>query len=324
MIITKVPLRLSIGGGGTDLPSYYKQFGGHLITSSIDKYMYVLINEPSIPDKIRLHYSQIENVDKVDDIKHDIIRESLKLYGIDRPIEVTSMADMAAGTGMGSSSAFTVALLAGLNAFTGRFMSAIELAETACTVEMELVGNPIGKQDQYASALGGFNELSITKGGNVSAKRLELDGFTISCLWSRLLLFYTGVTHDANVILKEEGEKIQSNPSALKEIGQIGGEIKDTLLDGNVDYFGELLHRHWMIKKEILGGMSSPLINQWYDTAIINGAIGGKLIGAGGGGLMLFCSRENKQRALKQALEASGLKYIDFNFEFEGAKVIYP
>jgi D-glycero-alpha-D-manno-heptose-7-phosphate kinase len=322
MIIVKAPFRLPIAGGGCDLPSYYEQFGAELITSSINKFMYVFINEPPIPDKIRLHYSQIENVDDVGEIKHGIIREALKLHGINRPIEITSMADMASGTGMGSSSAFTVALLAGLNALQGNRITPWELAEEACKVEIELVNNPIGKQDQYASVFGGINELKIDKMGYVAVCPLKLDTEIISELENRLLMFYTGITHDANEILAEQGTKIKHDPTEMDEIRMIGGNIKKVLIDGNLDELGYLLDYHWRTKKKISGKMSDATIDGYYELALGNGASGGKLMGAGGGGLLLLCTKEGQRKRLKSTMINSGLKHIDFRFEFEGVKVM--
>jgi D-glycero-alpha-D-manno-heptose-7-phosphate kinase len=324
LIISKAPFRLPLGGGGTDLPSYYRQFGGQLITSSINKYMYVFINEPPIPDKIKLHYSQLETVTDVSKIKHNIIRESLKLFGINRPIEITSMADFGAGTGMGSSSAFTVALLAGLHELKGESPIAEFIAEEACKVEMELVGSPIGKQDQYASALGGINELIIDKNGVVTVNILNLDKSLIAELENRFIMFYTGITRDANKILYEEGHKITDNDilDVMHEIKEIGIYINKGLIGGNIDYIGEMLHFHWKTKMLITSKMSSYQIDEWYDLAINNGAIGGKVMGAGGGGLFLFCAEDGRQDALKLTMENAGLKYIDFKFEFDGVKII--
>jgi D-glycero-alpha-D-manno-heptose-7-phosphate kinase len=324
LIIAKAPFRLPLGGGGTDLPSYYKQFGGQLITSSINKYMYVFINEPPIPDKIKLHYSQVEAVTDVSKIKHNIIRESLKLFGINRPIEITSMADFGAGTGMGSSSAFTVALLAGLHELKGEYPTAEFIAEEACKVEMELVGSPVGKQDQYASALGGINELFIDRDGTVTVNILNLDRSLIAELENRFMMFHTGVTRDANIILAEENHKINSNDiwDVMHTIKEIGIYIHKGLISGNIDYIGEMLHCHWNTKMLITSKMSSYQIDKWYDLAIHNGAIGGKIMGAGGGGLFLFCTEDGKQDTLKLTMENAGLKHIDFKFEFDGVKII--
>jgi D-glycero-alpha-D-manno-heptose-7-phosphate kinase len=318
MIVAKAPFRLPLGGGGTDLPQYYSRFGAHLITSSIDKYMYVFINKPSIPDKFRLHYSQIETTDDVSAIKHDIIREALIYYNITHPIEITSMADIGAGTGMGSSSAFTVALLAGLNTFYGLGLSVSQIAHDACVVEIEKVGSPIGKQDQYASAVGGINRMTIDRDGRVEMQDLGMTVGGVSKLQDGLLMFYTSIQRDANVILKEEGDKVDKGAGELKLISDIGYEIGESLIRGDVDSFGELLNLHWETKRGISNKMSSSDIDRWYDLAMNNGAIGGKIMGAGGGGLMLFCAKEGYYDVLKDRMSAEGLINIDFTFEYNG------
>lgn len=325
MVIIKAPFRLPIAGGGTDLPSYYSQFGGQLITASINRYMFVFLNEPATSDKIKLYYVQTEIVNNTDDIQHNIIRECLKLHGIKGNLEIGSMADLEAGTGMGSSSVFTVALLAGLNTLKRKFISSKDLAEQACRVEIELVGKPIGKQDQYASCFGGINELKISKSGEVTINPLNLDKETIFELENRLLMFYTNITRDANEILTEQSEKAKDNQGtieAMHEIKLIGEGIKDALLKGYITHFGKLLHIHWVTKKAISSKMTSPQINSWYDLALKNGALGGKIMGAGGGGLLLFCAKEGQRRHLKETMEHAGLKYMDFRFEFEGVKVL--
>jgi len=325
MISVKVPFRLPLGGGSTDLPSYYSQFGCQLITASINKYMLVHINEPETATKIKLYYAFTEVVNDVSEIKHDIIRESLKLKGINRPIEIGSMADIEAGTGMGSSSAFTVGLLAGLNAMERKFLSPLQLAEEACRVEIDMVGKPIGKQDQYATALGGINEMIIDKSGNVTINPIKLSSDTLFDLESRLLMFYTNVSRDANIILGEQSSKAKDNPfviEAMHEIKEIGVEIKESLLKGDIDTFGDLLNAHWQNKKCISKNMSSSQIDRYYKLALRKGALGGKIMGAGGGGLLLFCCREGERKKLKNALINAGLRYMDFRFEFEGCKVI--
>ena len=322
MIITRVPFRLPIGGGGTDLPNYSRQFGGHLITASINRYMYVNINEPATSDKIKLYYAYTERVNDVSEIEHNIIRESLKLHGINRPIEIGSMADIEAGTGMGSSSAFTVGLLAGLNTLERKFVSQVDIAEEACRVEIDLVGKPIGKQDQYATALGGINEMMIDKNDKVAIKPLKLDKEVIRELESRLMMFYTNVSRDANIILGEQSDKAVDDVyviEAMHEIKEIGHQIKIALLKGDVDAFGQLLHEHWIVKKTISEKMSTGAIDRAYIKGLEH-ALGGKIMGAGGGGLLLFCAKDRKK--LKDAMSKIGFKYMDFRFDFEGVKVL--
>lgn len=316
MIIVRVPFRLPIGGGGTDIPSYSGKFGGQLITASINRYMFVMVNEPATSDKIKIYYAFTERVNDVSELKHNIIRESLLFHEINRPIEIGSMSDLDAGTGMGSSSAFTVGLLACLNTLERKFISPVDLAEEACKIEIDIVGKPIGKQDQYATALGGINSLVIAPNGYVSVETLRLDSEIIHELENRLMMFYTGISRDANEILSDP-----MPVESMHKIKHIGIHIDYALRNGNIDAFGELLHEHWMVKKDIQK-MSNSRIDDWYELALRNGALGGKIMGAGGGGFLLFCVDKGQRRSLKTALENQGLKYMDFRFEFEGAKVI--
>lgn len=322
MIIIRVPFRLPLGGGGTDLPAYYEKYGSHLITASINRYMYVSINEPVTSDKIKLYYAYTEIVENVEDIKHNIIRESLKFHSITNPIEIGSMADIDAGTGMGSSSAFTVGLLAGLNTLQRNFRSPKEIAEEACHVEMNLVGKSVGKQDQYATALGGINELIIEKNGFVSVAPLRLNPEIIHELEDRLLMFYTNTQREANDILSEQSRNMDVISEGLHSIREIGQGVKKALLSGNIDVFGRLLDQHWSVKKTMSQRMSNDMIDEWYKLAINNGALGGKIMGAGGGGLLLFCCRGGERKRLKETMEKAGLKYMSFQFEFEGVKII--
>lgn len=322
MIITKIPFRLPVGGGGTDLPSYYYKHGGQLITASINRYMYVSINEPVTSDQIKLYYAYTEKVNDIKDIKHNIIRETLKFYGINWPIEIGSMADIDAGTGMGSSSAFTVGLVSGLNELVKEHLSPLEIADRACHIEMDLVGKSVGKQDQYATALGGINDLTINNDGQVFVERLNLNQDILYELESRLLMFYTNTQREANDILSEQSKNMADIEQVMHSIKDIGRAIKKALLTGNIDLFGRLLNLHWMDKKLISPRMSNNNIDQWYNIAIQNGAIGGKIMGAGGGGLFLFCCREGQRKKLKDIMLKTGLKYMDFRFEFDGVKVL--
>jgi D-glycero-alpha-D-manno-heptose-7-phosphate kinase len=329
MIIVKIPFRLPLGGGGTDLPAYYKNWECQLLTATINKFMYVSINKPIAGNAIKLYYKYTESVDPsaVGSIKHDIIRETLKLYYVDFPLEIGSMAEIDAQTGMGSSSAFTVALLAGLNALKHIYFSPMELAELACHIEMDLVGKPIGKQDQYATALGGINQLNIDKKGKVTVNPLILSDDVILEIENRLVMFVTPITRDANVILGEQSQKISSGANnetnlCMHEIKRIGIQIKDALISGDMDLFGNLLNEHWITKKKVSKEMSNVFIDRWYDLAMANGALGGKIMGAGGGGLFLFCVENGKRKQLRKAMEAEGLKNMDFRFEFNGVKIL--
>lgn len=332
MITVRAPFRLPLGGGGTDLPSYYHKNDGFLITAAINKYMFMNINVPAIVNKIKIQYSKVEsvNLDEIEKIEHEIVRESLKYLKIKSPVEISSMADLSAGTGMGSSSSYTVALLKGLNAMLKRDISTHDLAEEACKVEIDLIGKPIGKQDQYAAAYGGLIQLDIDRLGNVKVTPLILDTEVIYELENRLLMFYTGKERDANSILGEQSEKIKkakagSENTALAymdKIKSIGYKIKDALLSEDIDGFGKLMHEHWLTKKSVSDKMSNNEIDTWYDLAMSNGAIGGKIMGAGGGGFLLLCVENGKRKHLRKTMEQSGLKYMDFKFDWEGAKVL--
>lgn len=328
MIVVRTPFRLPLGGGGTDLPSYYRKHEGFLVTAAINKYMYVNLNLPAMVDKIKINYTKVEivDVDRVNSIKHDIVRESLRYLKIQQPVEIGSMADLSAGTGMGSSSSYTVGLLRALNSMIRRYVSVKELAEEACKVEIELMGKPIGKQDQYAAAYGGIIVLQIDRLGNVEVIPLKVEHETIFEMEHRLMMFYTSIERDANEILAEQSRKARTDETvavaSMHRIKEIGRHIKESLELGNVDEFGKLMHEHWLEKKRISSKMSSAQIDHWYDKAIKNGALGGKLMGAGGGGFLLFCSKNGKRKELRKAMEEEGLRYMDFQFDWEGSKVL--
>ncbi len=328
MIITRAPFRLPLGGGGTDLPSYYQKHGGFLITSAINKYMYININKPGVINKIKINYSQVElvNLNQIDLIRHEIVRESLKYLKINIPLEITSMADLSAGTGMGSSSAYTVALLRGLSLMLRRYVPIHQLAEEACKIEIDLIGKPIGKQDQYATAFGGLIQLEIDRQGNVEVTPLDLDHEIVHELENRLMMFYTNIERDTNQILGEQSQKAKTDDqvviAAMHKIKEIGYEVKKTLMNGDISTFGKLLDEHWLIKKKISTQMSNNDIDGWYDLALKNGALGGKVMGAGGGGFMIFCVENGKRKQLRRTLENAGLKFMDFRFDWEGCKAL--
>ncbi len=352
MIVVRAPFRLPLGGGGTDLPSYYHKHEGFLITAAINRYMYININEPAIVNKIKINYSKVEiiDVDKINELKHEIVRESLNYLKIKRPLEISSMADLSAGTGMGSSSSYTVALLQGLNSMLRRHIPIKELAEEACKVEIELIGKPIGKQDQYAAAFGGIIQLDIDRLGDVTVNPLILDHEVIYELENRLMMFYTNIERDANEILGEQSRKIAGEQStvnseqssvgqkqqenrvqkteggnaveAMHRIKEIGYEVKNALIKGDVCQFGKLLNVHWLVKKSVSNKMSNSKIDDWYELAMKNGALGGKVMGAGGGGFMLFCVDNGKRKHFRKTLEDAGLRYMDFKFDWEGVKTL--
>ena len=328
MIIVRAPFRLPLGGGGTDIPTYYEKYEGSLITASINKYMFVNINEPALVNKIKIGYSKIEMVelDQIDLLQHEIVRESLKYLGIKRPLEIHSMADLSAGTGMGSSSSYTVALLKGLNTMNRRFISLQDTAEEACKIEMELCKKSIGKQDQYAATFGGINQLDIDKSGKVTVTPLNLKQETIYELENRLMMFYTNIQRDTNEIINEQSVKIKTDEilatESMHNIKKIGFKIKQALLHNNVDQFGKLLNDHWMEKKRVSSHMSTSNIDKWYEIGMKYGALGGKIMGAGGGGFLLFCVKNGERQNLRYVMEKEGLEYMDFRFDFDGVKVL--
>lgn len=326
MIVVRTPFRLPLGGGGTDLPSYYRKYEGFLVTAAINKYMFINLNVPAIVNKIKINYSKTEivGVNEIEKIEHDIVRETLKYLKISQPIEIHSMADLSAGTGMGSSSSYTVGLLRALNAMIRRHIPVHELAEEACKIEIDLIGKPIGKQDQYVAAFGGIIVLEIDTLGNVTVTRLKIAHETVYELENRLMMFYTSIQRDANEILAEQSQKAKIDDDiaikSMHRIKEIGKEIKLALEKDNVTGFGRLMHEHWIEKKKISDKMSNGEIDKWYEKALANGALGGKLMGAGGGGFLLFCAENGKRKHLRTTMEAEGLRYMDFKFDWEGSK----
>ena len=325
MIIARSPLRISLGGGGTDLPSYYREHEGFLIAAAIDKYVYVTINRP-FNEGIYLKYSEIEHVKTVDEVSHNIIREALKLENLNTPqVEISSIADLPSGTGLGSSGSFTTALLKALYAYRHRHINPEELAELACAIEIDRLKEPIGKQDQYIASVGGITCFAFHKDNSVTFAPLKISRETFHALEDNLLLFFTGFSRSASEILKDQHVKSQKNDTDMlnnlhfvKEIGYLS---KDALESGNTDKFGELMHQHWEHKKKRSGGMSNQNIDAWYETALKNGAIGGKVVGAGGGGFLMFMAHDAAK--LRSAMTKSGLQEVRFKFDFEGTKVIH-
>ncbi len=325
MIIARSPLRISLGGGGTDLPSYYREHEGFLIAAAIDKYVYVTINRP-FNEGIYLKYSEIEHVKTVDEVSHNIIREALKLENLNTPqVEISSIADLPSGTGLGSSGSFTTALLKALYAYRHRHINPEELAELACAIEIDQLKEPIGKQDQYIASVGGITCFAFHKDNSVTFAPLKISRETFHKLEDNLLLFFTGFSRSASEILKDQHIKSQKNDvdmlNNLHFVKEIGYLSKDALESGNTDKFGELMHQHWEHKKKRSGGMSNQDIDTWYETALKNGAIGGKVVGAGGGGFLMFMAHDATK--LRSAMKKSGLQEVRFKFDFEGAKVIH-
>ena len=325
MIIARSPLRISLGGGGTDLPSYYCEHEGFLIAAAIDKYVYVTINRP-FNEGIYLKYSEIEHVKTVDEVSHNIIREALKLENLNTPqVEISSIADLPSGTGLGSSGSFTTALLKALYAYRHRHINPEELAELACAIEIDRLKEPIGKQDQYIASVGGITCFAFHKDNSVTFAPLKISRETFNKLEDNLLLFFTGFSRSASEILKDQHIKSQKNDvdmlNNLHFVKEIGYLSKDALESGNTDKFGELMHQHWEHKKKRSGGMSNQDIDTWYEIALKNGAIGGKVVGAGGGGFLMFMADDAAK--LRSAMTKSGLQEVRFKFDFEGAKVIH-
>jgi len=324
MIITRSPLRISLGGGGTDLPSYYREHSGFLIAAAIDKYVYITLHQTFVPELI-IKYSKLERVLTVDEVEHPIIRESLKMVGIEAPsLEITSMADIPAGTGLGSSGSFTTALLKAFHALKKNLVHPAELAEQACCIELEKLGEPIGKQDQYIAAYGGITCFEFLPDGRVEAWPLKISEETLFNLEDNLLLFFTGYSRSASTILKEQDDKSKKSDKSMIEnlhfVKELGKQSQGALEGNDLHEFARLMDVHWQRKKERSQGMSNRDINDWYDCAMANGALGGKLIGAGGGGFLMFYA-EDKAR-LRHAMREKGLTEVRFRFDFEGTKIL--
>ena len=324
MIITRSPLRISLGGGGTDLPSYYKKHSGFLIAAAIDKYVYITLHQTFVTDLI-VKYSQLERVKHATELRHPIIREAMKLVGVDgQYLELTSMADIPSGTGLGSSGSFTTALLKALHAHKKNLIHPRELAEQACHVELDMLKEPIGKQDQYIAAYGGLTCFQFLPNGNVEATPLKVDSETLYNLEDNLLLFFTGYSRSAGSILKEQDQKSRTSDKEMTDnlhfVKELGYQSQEALEVGDLHKFGELMNIHWEHKKKRSGGMSNTDIDRWYQLAMENGAVGGKVIGAGGGGFLMFYAEDKTK--LRHALTQAGLREVRFRFDFEGTKIV--
>jgi D-glycero-alpha-D-manno-heptose-7-phosphate kinase len=325
MILSRAPTRITLGGGGTDLKSYYSKYGGFLIGGAINKYCHILATK-RFYDSIRLSYSQMEIKDRVDDVEHRIFRAALQLTGIERGIELHSTADVPASSGLGTSSSFTVALLNALHTYKREYVTQQQLAEEACHIEIDMLGEPIGKQDQYLAAFGGVTCLTFEKNGEVLIEPLRVSPETIDLLESNLHLFFTGKERPASEILLEQDQKSMVDDPAmisnLHQVKDIGLETRKCLERGMVDELGELFHIHWETKKKRSAKMTEPFIDECYEVARRSGALGGKLIGAGGGGfLMCYCSNGLKPK-LVEVMAGMGLRWERFHFDFEGAKIL--
>jgi D-glycero-alpha-D-manno-heptose-7-phosphate kinase len=324
MIITRSPLRITLGGGGTDLPSYYRQHEGFLIAAAIDKYVYVTVMRPFISG-IFLKYSHLEKAEQVDEIQHPILREAIRMLEFKTPqIEVTTLADIPSGTGLGSSGSFTTALLKALYAHRRRMILPDELARLACEIEIDKLKEPIGKQDQYIAAYGGITCFEFNKDDSVNAYPLPISIDTLFDLEDNLLLFFTGFARSASAILKDQDKRSKDMDEEmlnnLHYVKDLGIRSKEALVNGHTSEFGMLMHEHWEHKRKRSKGMSNPQIDEWYELGMKNGALGGKLVGAGGGGFLMFYAEDRNR--LRHAMSKAGLEEVRFRFDFEGSKVM--
>jgi D-glycero-alpha-D-manno-heptose-7-phosphate kinase len=323
VIITRSPLRISLGGGGTDLASYYRDFGGFLIAAAIDKHVYITVHEPFV-DEVIIKYSKLEQVQHSSEVKHPIVREALRMVGIERRVEIASMSDIPAGTGLGSSGSFTTALLRGLHSLKNNFIPTRELAEQSCEIEIGRLHEPIGKQDQYIAAFGGVSCFTFERDGFVRVTPLKADTETLANLEDNLCLFFTGYTRNAGDILKDQHSRSKQRDQAMIDnlhfTKDLGYRSKEALESGDLHKFAELMHQHWERKRQRTEGMTNSQIDDYYEIGRANGALGGKVIGAGGGGFLMFYTEEKMR--LRHAMREAGLREIRFRFEFEGTRVV--
>jgi len=324
MIVSKTPLRLTLGGGGTDLPSYYSRFGGFVASTAVDKYVYLIVKR-RFEGEVRVSYSTTEIVKDVNEIKHPTVREALKLLGLKAHLEIVSIGDVPSKTGLGSSGSFTIGLLNALHAYRGDNHSKQELAEEACHIEMERLKEPSGKQDPYIASFGNFTCLNISRDGEVEVEHLKIPHDAARDLENNLLFFYTGFRRDASEVLEGQKSAIERDEekalNAMHKIKEIGYKVKRALEKGDINEFGRLQHEHWMAKKSVTTKMSNPLIDKWYQLGLENGAVGGKIMGAGGGGfLMFYC--ENGRDKVRKVMASEGLGEVRFRLGVEGSKII--
>lgn len=323
MIITKTPFRISFVGGGSDLESFYSQYIGAVLSTTIDKYMYISSHNFFDVDKIRLKYSKTETVDSVNAIEHPIVRAVLKKFSITGALEISSNADVPAGTGVGSSSSFTVGLLHNLYTRSNIFVTKERLSEEACGIEINDLKEPIGKQDQYAAAFGGLNVIKFNPEGSVNVEMIHLPRDTYRELQNNLILFYTGQQRATSEILSEQKNNMSSRNKTeiMKEMVSLVWEVREALYKNELDKFGKILHHSWLLKQQLASKITNNTINDLYELGLRNGALGGKLLGAGGGGFLLFYCNKEKQNKLREAMK--GFQELKFKFESEGSKIIY-
>lgn len=320
MIITRTPVRISFCGGGSDIGMYYRKYGGAVVSVTINKYIFLSLHPFFYGDKYFLKYSKSELVNNLEQIKHPIIRQVFSDYNIDC-VDFNSSADIPAGTGLGSSSAFSVGLINLCNAYVGRYMNKDDVAKYACEIEIEKLKEPIGKQDQYACALGGLNFIQFNQDDTVSSEKIFLDSEKRNCLEKNLMLFYTNISRSASEILHEVTQFNHMKEDCLHQMVGLAKNLRSELLRGNIDILGEYLHESWLLKKNLSKKISSDEIDHYYQLALENGATGGKLLGAGGGGFLLFYVQPENQPKLRDALK--NLKEVNFNFDYQGTNIIY-
>jgi D-glycero-alpha-D-manno-heptose-7-phosphate kinase len=324
MIISRTPLRMSFVGGGSDLPVFYRRFGGAVVSTAINQFVYVTVNK-KFDQRIRLSYSRTEDASSVARIRHPLVREALKMLGIDGGIEITSIADVPSkGTGLGSSSSFTVGLLNALHAYAEHHVGAEQLAREACQIEIERCAEPIGKQDQYAAAFGGLNYIQFNRNESVLVEPLICKRATIEKIQASILTFYTGITRSASGILQHQRNAMASEKkkqAVMRRMTDLAGQLRRELQANRADTLGQVIHEGWLLKKTLTAGISTDAIDQWYDKARQAGAIGGKLLGAGAGGFLLFYAPPERHDAIAHALR--GLRRMDFRFEPQGSRIIF-
>jgi D-glycero-alpha-D-manno-heptose-7-phosphate kinase len=326
MILARAPFRISLGGGGTDLPSYYAKYGGFVLSAAIDKYLYIYVNRPAADDYIRIKYSKYEQVMSPDEVQHDLVRPVLQALKLDNSLEIVSMADVPAGTGLGSSGTYLVALLTALFELKRERVPTQAKAELACHIEMDLAGHPVGKHDHYLAAFGGITCLDISTDGHVRVSPLDVSITTSEAFRNNVLLFYTGVTRSSGELLADQKVATLRGDAevvdSLHRTKELGLQIKETLEAGDLERFGQLLSEHWENKKRRSAKISDANIDRWYKVARKNGAIGGKIMGAGGGGFFMFYCPSGCKAQLRQALSAEGVREMPYAFDFDGAKVM--
>jgi len=324
IIVSKTPLRLTLGGGGTDLPSYYERFGGFVISSALDKYVYLIVKR-RFEKEIRVSYSTTEIVNSINEIRHPLVRESLRLLGLKEHLEVVSIGEVPSKTGLGSSGSFTVGLMHALHTYKGENLSRQELAEEACHIEMDILKEPSGKQDPYIASFGGFICLNIDREGKVEVKDLKISIDAATELERNLLFFYTGFRRNASEVLRHQKAAIEKDEEkaleAMHRIKDIGFRVKRALEKGDLKEFGMLQHEHWLAKRSVSSKMSNPLIDRWYRIGLESGAIGGKIMGAGGGGFLMFYCEEDRDR-VRKTMAKEGLREVKFSLGTEGSKII--